>query len=368
LKIPFVQLYSEVKEQIFVEVQGELKELVKSSQFVMGEAVAHFEKEYAELAGCKYGIGINSGTDGLFLALKAFGVEAGDEVITAPNSFLASAGAIAVIGAKPVFCDIGDDYNLDPNKLEAAITPKTKAIMPVHLCGNPADMDPIMEIARKHKLRVVEDAAQSVRAEYKGRRTGSLGDVGAFSLHPLKNLHLWGDGGMMTTNSKDLAEYLRKARNHGLKDRNESEFFSFNSRLDTIQAIVGRKSIKHLEDTTNKRRKNAAYYNERLASVSDYVKRPVLDKDRYHVFHVYVIRAEKRDELQKHLASKGIDTKIHYPIPIHLMKAAEYLGHKKGDFPVTEKLSQEILSIPVRENLSESEINEVCDGIESFYR
>jgi dTDP-4-amino-4,6-dideoxygalactose transaminase len=369
VKIPFVDLCTDEKEHLLQDIFEDMRRVFNSSQYILGDEVANFEKKFARVAGCAHAIGVNSGLDALVLGLRALGIQPGDEVITVPNSYVASAAAIALVGAKIVFVDAGSDYNIDPSLVEAAVTPKTKAIIPVHLTGNPCRMDLILELARKHHLKVIEDAAQSVGATFEGKPVGGMGDLGCFSLHPLKNLHVWGDGGMISTNDKDLDTELRLQRNHGHKTRDEVEFFSYNSRLDSIQAVVATNYLRLLEDTTASRIRHASLYNERLASLEDYVIRPIVDTERVrHVFHIYQICAKDRDKLRDFLLGQGIETKIHYPIPIYLQKAAQSLGYKKGDFPVTDRLVASILSLPVRENLTDDEIHQVCDAIELFYK
>jgi len=368
MDIQLIELNSKAKEAELEQIFAEFRKVFHSSQYVLGEKVKEFEVAYAKLAGCEYGVGVNSGTDASYLAMRALGIGPGDEVITVTNSFVATVGAIVVIGAKPVLVDSDTDFNIDPTKIEEAITPKTKAIYPVHLTGNPCKMDEIMAIAKKHKLFVVEDAAQSIGAKYKGKPVGSFGDAAAFSLHPLKNLHVWGDGGIITTNSKELAENCKLQRNHGMVNRDEVAFFSFNSRLDTLQAIVGLSSLKHLSDTLALRKRHAEIYDERLATLSDYVIRPIWDREHVeHGQHLYVVRVKERESLMKYLTQNGVETKVHYPIPVHLQEAAKDLGYKKGDFPVAEDLCDHILSLPIRENLQNDQINYVCDLLDKFY-
>ena len=359
--------YLNLPAQFDVEaILGDIREELKSCRFILGPQVQEFESDFAKLCKTSYALGLNSGTDALFLAIKAVDIGPGDEVITVPNSFIATAAVIAAAGAKPVFVDVDEEYNMDANLIERAITPRTKAILPVHLTGNPADMPKIMSIAKRHKLFVIEDACQSVGATIDNKPTGSFGDFGCFSLHPLKNLNVWGDGGVITTNSKEFYEKLILLRNHGLKNRNEVEFLAFNSRLDTIQAIVAKRVMKKLDSVTEKRIENARKYNERLAGISEFVSTPTKKKNVKHVFHVYVIRAKRRDELATYLEKNGVETKIHYPIPIHLQKGCHYLGYKLGDFPVCEAQSKEILSLPVHQHLTDNEINYVVDKIKEF--
>lgn len=349
------------------KILSAISEQLKVCQFILGPEVEQFENNFAKLCETKYAIGLNSGTDALFLSLKSLNIGPGDDVITVPNSFIATTGAIVAAGARPVFVDVNDEYNMDMNLIEQAITPHTKAILPVHLTGNPADMQAIMEIARKYNLYVVEDACHSINATINGQPTGSFGDMGCFSLHPLKNLNVWGDGGVLTTSSDELYKKVCLLRNHGLKNRNEVEFLGYNSRLDTIQAIVADDVMKKLPFIIEKRIENARKYDERLADLSEFVTTPRRKKNVKHVFHVYVIQAQKRDKLARYLKQNGIETKIHYPIPIHLQKGCQYLGYKQGDFPVCEAQAKSILSLPVHQLLTDKEIDYVADKVKEFY-
>lgn len=368
IRIPFVSLYTEEKKALLDEVFTEWRKVIETSQFILGQTVADFEVKFAKAAGTRFAVGVNSGLDALILSLRALGIGPGDEVITAANSFLASAAAIELVGARTRFVDVGDDFNLDPAKLEQAITSKTKAVMPVHLTGNPARMKEIAAIAKAKKIAVVEDAAQAIGAMESGKLVGSFGNVSAFSLHPLKNLHVWGDAGMAVTDSEEITANLKLQRNHGLKNRDEADFFSYNSRLDSLQAVVGGTFLKLLHSTTEKRIHNANIYFSRLKGLEEKLKLPVVRPGVRHVFHVFQTRASRRDELKEFLSLHGIETKIHYPIPIHWQKAASHLGYKKGDLPVTDRLATEILSLPIRESLTEDEIHEVCDRVEEFYQ
>ncbi len=365
MQVPYINLGLQniaLKEQLITEFW----KVMESGQFIMGEALTNFEKSFTTLAQTKYALGMANGTDALFLSLKALGIGNGDEVITAPNSFLASASAIALIGAKPVFADVREDFNLDPEMVEKAISTKTKAIIVVHLTGRPAAMDELLAIAKKHNIHIVEDCAQAVGAEYKGKRVGSMGTTGCFSLHPLKNLAASGDGGVITTNDEKVYAYLLKARNHGLKNRDECEFWSYNSRLDNMQAALLNVKLKHIEKWTERRRAIAKLYYERLKDLKMILP---YDKDfEKAVYHTFIIQTDKRNELKEYLASQGVDTKIHYPVPIHLQEAAKYLGYKKGDFPVTEKQTETILSLPVYPELTDEQVNYIADCIIEFYK
>ncbi len=343
------------------------EDIFTNCNFIMGKEVDEFEKHFADYCGVKYAIGLNSATDALFLALKAIGTQNGDEVITAPNSFIATAGAIVAAGASPVFVDVCDDYNINPDLIEKAITPKTKAIMPVHLTGNPADMENILAIANKHNIAIIEDAAQAVGASINNKKVGSFG-IGCFSLHPLKNLNVCGDGGVLTTNDDDIYEKILPSRNHGLISRDESLFFGFNSRLDTIQASIALLGLNEIESVNNKRIENANLYDNKLSTLQDFIKVPKRKTNANQVFHTYVISVKNRNKLIEFLSKNGVETKIHYPIPIHLQKAAQYLGYKKGDFPKAETQANDIISLPIHQYLTHSEINYVCETIYNFYK
>ena len=300
--------------------------------------------------------------------MKALNIGPGDEVITAPNSFIATAGAIANTGARPVFVDVNDEYNIDADLIERVITPHTKVIMPVHLTGNPADMPKIMEIANRYNLYVMEDACQAVGASINGQPVGSFGIAGGLSFHPLKNLNVWGDGGIITTNSKELFDKIVLLRNHGLKNRDEVEFFGYNSRLDTIQAIVANQLLNVLDTITNTRIKNAKIYDDSLSALADYITLPPRKNNVKQVYHTYVIQAKQRDKLLAYLAHNGIEAKIHYPIPIHLQQASRYLGYKEGDFPVCEAQAKSIITLPIHQHLTDDELTYVIDNIRKFYK
>lgn len=364
MKVPYVNLreqHAPLKKEILKAVSA----LLESSEFILGQEVKKLEERFAKYCGTKYAIGVNSGTDALFLALKAVGVKPGDEVITAPNSFLATATCIVAAGAKPVFVDVRDDQNIDPSLIEEKITPQTKAIMPVHLTGKAADMDPILKIAKKYGLDVIEDAAQAIGTKYRGKRAGSFGSINAFSLHPLKTLNACGDGGMVTTDSEEYFNKIVQLRNIGLKNRTESDHWGYNSRLDSIQAAIVNIKFKHIDKWIAQRRKNADYYRKHLSGV---VQCPTEESFERCAYHLFVIQAERRDELHSYLLKNGIDTKIHYPIPIHLQKCAEFFGYEKGDFPNVEKQSKRILSIPIYQTLKKSQLDLVIEKIQKFYR
>jgi dTDP-4-amino-4,6-dideoxygalactose transaminase len=363
VQVPYVNIAAQA-QALRADLLTAASRVVAAGDFILGSDVTAFEEHFAGLCGTRHAVGVANGTDALWLALRALNIGAGDEVITVSNSFIATAGAVAVVGAKPVFVDVRDDYNIDPDLIERAVTPRTKAILPVHLTGKPADMQPVMEIARRCKLHVIEDAAQAVAAEYRGQRVGSFGVINCFSLHPLKNLNACGDAGVMTTNDTELAEKLRKMRNHGLRNRDESEFFAYNSRLDSIQAALLNVKLDHLEQWTEARRANAAFYRERL---KDIVWCPDDAPHERQVYHTFVVQAGRRDELQKFLLDHGIQTKVHYPIPIHLQPAAQHLGYRRGDLPVTERLAQTILSLPIYPELRTEQKELVVTAIRKFY-
>lgn len=365
IKIPYMNIASQ-----HVPIKAELLEVVggviDGGQFILGSEVHAFEQRFAELCDVRFAIAVNSGTDALILALRALGIGPGDEVITVPNSFISSTSCIMLVGAQPVFVDVRDDYNMDPAQLEQAVTLKTKAILPVHLTGRPADMDPISEVARTHGLHLVEDCAQAVLAEYQGRRVGSFGIIGCFSLHPLKTLNACGDGGVLTTNDEALYERLRILRNHGFRTRDDCMVWSINSRLDTLQAAILLVKMKYLNAWTDRRRANAAFYQRVLAGVPS-LRVPNDQPFEKAVYHTFVIEAERRDELKQHLAENGVGSAIHYPVPIHLQEAAEGLGYGPGSFPVTERQAKRMLSLPVYPELQTVELEHVAQAVRAFY-
>ena len=342
--------------------------LLSTGQYTLGPQVQEFETKFAQFCNTDYAVGLNSGTDALFFSMKILGIGPGDEVITAPNSFIATAAAIAHTGAKPVFADVNNEYNIDPELVENAITPDTRAIIPVHLTGNPSDMPMIMDIAEKHGLYVIEDAAQAIGASIDGKKIGSFGIAGCFSLHPLKNLNVWGDGGAVTTNDKELFEKMKLLRNHGLKNRDECALFGYNSRLDTLQAIVAIRLMNDLDMITDTRIRNAGIYDEALANMSEHITIPPRKKNVKQVFHTYVIQAKDRDGLYRYLLENGIEVKVHYPIPIHIQEACQYLGYKEGDFPVCEAQARSILTLPVHQHLTDSQLAYVIETIKKFYQ
>lgn len=360
--------YSYLGQQ-FADIEGLLKEIqrfVATGDFTLGSPLTEFESRFAKLIGTKYAIGVGSGTDAIKLPLRAAGVGHGDEVVTAANTFIATVGAIAEIGAKPVFVDCDDSFCMDVSQVEAAITPRTKAIVPVHFTGYMTEMDPLMAIAKRHGLPVIEDACQGILADIGGKRGGTWGDAGAFSLHPLKNLNVWGDGGVVVTNSDDMNKKLRLLRNHGMKNRDEIEILGYNSRLDTLQAIVGNWLIDQTHDITDKRINNAAYYDRELGKIPQ-IRIPPRPDGRKRVFHLYIVFAEQRDELLKHCLDAGIEAKVHYPIPLYLQEGLKQYGHKAGDFPVTDSHTRNIITFPTDQHLSRAEQDYVIETVAKFY-
>ena len=351
----------------YTKIFKEVEKVVKRGDYTLGKEVDICEKNFAKRTGAKYAISVGNGTDALLLTLKALNIGSGDEVITVPYTFIATVGSIVTAEAKPVFVDIKEDYNMDENKIVTAITKKTKAIMPVHWAGRPCELDKIYSIAKKYKLHVVQDSAHVIGARFKKKHLINFGDACTYSMHPLKNLNVWGDGGFVVTNKKPLAKKLYLIRNHGLKNRNSVEIFGYNSRLDTIQAAVANYKMKNkLNNITNKRIKNATML-DKLLSKNENVTTVKRLKHLKEVFHLYHINVKKRDLLQKYLIKNNIDAKVHYPIPIHLQKAAKYLKYKKGDFPIAEKMANTSLSLPVHEFIDERHIKHMVHYINKFY-
>jgi dTDP-4-amino-4,6-dideoxygalactose transaminase len=358
-------------KQIREEVLAEIVRVVDAQKFILGEDVKKLEADIATYTGAKFAVGCASGSDALILALMALEVRPGDEVLTTPYSFFATAGAISRVGATPVFADIEADtfnVNVDLMRQTLAAHPKVRAIIPVHLFGGCADMDPIMEMANERGIPVVEDAAQSIGSEYKGRQAGNIGRIGCFSFFPSKNLGCYGDGGIVTTNDAALAERLAALRVHGGKKKYYHEWIGMNSRLDTLQAAVLRVKLRYLNGWSEGRRKNAERYRTRFAALGVPVRplKPAAYQTR-HIYNQFVIRGERRDALQAHLKGQGIGTEVYYPIPLHLQPCYADLGHKKGDFPVSEKLAEESLALPVHSELAVEDVEYVCDAIQSFY-
>ena len=346
------------------EIRTAIEEVLQLQRFILGPQGAALEQELARVSGTRFAVGVASGTDALILALHVCGVGPGDEVIVPTFTYVATADSVSLLGAKPVFTDIlPGTFNMDPAQVEARITPRTKAIIPVHLYGQPADMDPILEIARRRGVRVIEDNAQAVAASYRGRPTGSMGDAGCLSFYPTKNLGAYGDGGMIVTNSEELAARLRSLRMHGTrKHKYVSEEQGWNSRLDEIQAAVLRVKLRHLEGWTAARQARAARYSALLSGVED-VTVPEVAPGCEHVYHQYTIRVRNRDHVQRVLAERGIATTVYYPVPLHLQPMYTSVGHKRGDFPTSEKAADEVLCLPIYPELTAEQVERVAAAV-----
>ncbi len=365
MRVPFIDLKSQ-NEFIKDEINTAIKDVIDCCAFAGGPFVEKFEKEFADFCQCREAIGVGSGTAALWLSLLALGIGSGDEVITVPNTFIATAEAISFCGAKPVFVDIDEhSYNMDPLLLENAITPKTKAIIPVHLNGQMADMDPIMEIAKRHNLFVVEDACQAHGAEYKKKKAGSIGHAGCFSFYPGKNLGAFGEAGAVVTNDKSLADRIRMMRDHGQNKKYIHAEIGWNSRMDGIQGAVLSVKLKHLESWNKLRQKHADIYDRMLADI-DQIVTPHQVENRSHIYHIYPIRNKNRDALIEVLREKDIHCGIHYPVPIHLQKAYWNQESDNGHFPVTEQVTSELISLPMFPELTDSMIKIVCKEIEKW--
>jgi len=348
-------------------ILSDIKSLVISGDFTLGKATKEFEEKFAKLIDSKYAIGVNSGTDALFLSLKALGIGSGDEVITTVNTFVATVGAIETSGARTVFVDCNDKYVMDTSQLESAITEKTKAIMPVHYAGQPVNMTEVMAVAKKYNLEVIEDACCAIGASFDEQNCGTIGATGAFSLHPLKNLNVWGDGGVITTSSKEIRDKLHLLRNHGMVDRDHYAEYAYNSRLDSLQAIVGNHLISDVEWITRQRIKHAQKLDFAFKGLSQVITIPPKAVNEKCVYHMYMLLVENRDALNEHLKSKGISSKIHYPIPLHLQQASQHLGYKLGDFPVAESQAKNIITLPIHQHLTADEIDYMIKTVNEFY-
>jgi dTDP-4-amino-4,6-dideoxygalactose transaminase len=366
-QVPLLDLKAQ-HQTIREQVLAALVRTVDSQRFILGEEVKKFEDEIAEYCGTKFAVGCASGSDALILALMALEVGPGDEVLTTPYTFFATAGAISRVGAVPVFVDVEEDtFNLDVGLMKQVLAahPKVRAIMPVHLFGACADMDPILEMADGRGIPVIEDAAQAIGAEYKGRRAGSIGRIGAFSFFPSKNLGGYGDGGMVTTNDESLADRLAALRVHGRTGKYFHQWIGVNSRLDALQAAVLAVKFRYLDGWTAGRQKNADIYRERLASTAVTLPQP-RDYQTRHVYNQFSIRSARRDELQTYLKNNGIGSEVYYPLPLHLQPCYADLGYQKGDFPVSERLAGESLALPIHSELAAEDIDYICDAIRSF--
>jgi dTDP-4-amino-4,6-dideoxygalactose transaminase len=387
MRVPLLDLKAQFA-QIRAEVMPAIERVCAGQQFILGEQVRALEAEIAQYCGASEAVGVSSGTDALLLALMALGIGAGDEVITSPFTFFATAGAIARTGARPVFCDIDpQDYNLSPAATTAFIdrqcVPKgkdlvnratggrIKALMPVHLYGQSADMEPLMQIARRHDLRVIEDAAQAIGTEYKsGARVGSIGDIGCFSFFPSKNLGAFGDAGLCTTNDADLAEHMRVLRVHGGKPKYFHAFIGGNFRIDELQAAVLRVKLKYLDAWTEARQRNAAYYDRALAEsgLARQLVAPRANVGGRHIFNQYVVRAPRRDALKTFLGEREVGSEIYYPVPLHLQQCFAYLGYQRGDFPHSERAAAETLALPIYPELGEADLDYVVANLQEFFK
>jgi len=365
MKVPFLDLKLQY-ESIRDEIQDAINQVIEKTAFTGGPFVSRFEEEFAKFCNCNYAVGVGSGTEAIWLPLVALGIGAGDEVITVPTTFIATAEAISYCGATPVFVDVtADTYNMNPELIEAAITPKTRAIIPVHLFGQMADMDPIMEIARKYELFVIEDACQAHGSEYKGEKAGSIGDAGAFSFYPGKNLGAYGEAGAMVTNDDEQASKIKMLRDHGQMKKYYHEMIGWNARMDGIQGAILSVKLRYLESRNDARRKNARVYNKLLPK-SDGVVTPYESDYGRHVYHIYAVRVKNRDALIAKLSEKEIHCGIHYPIPLHLQEAYKHLGFGKGSYPISEKCTEEFVSLPMYPELTEAQIGYVADAVNAL--
>ena len=345
------------------EIEKAVCEVLRSGSYILGPNVKALEAELAKYIGCNYTVGLNSGTDALHIALRALDIGAGDEVITTAFTFVATTESIEIVGATPVFCDINPDtFNIDADKIEELITPRTKAIMPVHLYGQPADMDKIMDIARRHNLYVIEDCCQAIGAEYKGKKVGTFGDIGCYSFYPTKNLGGMGDGGLITVNSENLKNRIVALRNHGGAIRYHHDEIGLNSRLDEIQAAILRVKLNYIDEWNKARRSHAATYNELFAGCPD-IKTPSELADTYCVYHQYTVKIPNRDEIHKMLQESGIGAMLYYPIPLHMQKVHSHLGYKMGDLPITEKNTEMVISLPMFPELTIEEQKTVASTL-----
>jgi len=369
MKVPYSYLKEQFKEpgRIFTA----LKDVLKRCEFSLGKELKEFENKITAYTGAKYALGTSSGTAAISMLLRASGVGWGDEVITVSQTFIATVGAIVAVGAKPYFVDVKDDFTMDPGLIEKAITPKSRAILPVHYSGNPADMRQIVKIAARHGLSVIEDACCAIGASIDGTHVGNFGNSGAFSVHPLKNLNVWGDGGFIITNSKEIYEKVLLLRNHGLKNRDEAEIFGYNARLDTIQAAVANQLFTQVDEITEKRIRNASRYDKAFSSAGlrPFITVPPRGKQAKHTYHMYMLLVKKRDALLKYLTKRGIEAKVHYPIPVHLQRACKGMAESFGMTDLSRTVSQcgSLITLPVHQYLSEKQIDYVIRSVEGFY-
>ena len=361
--------YSYLKQQFSncEDLWTKLKKFVRTGDFTLGKELKIFETKFAKLIGSKYAVGVNSGTDAIKLSLKALNIKNGDEVITAANTFVATVGAITEIGAKPIFVDCDNTFCMNISELEKKITKKTKAIVPVHFTGYMTNMPKLLRLAKKYNIPIIEDACQSILANINNKNAGTWGDFGAFSLHPLKNINVWSDGGIITTNKKKFYDKLILLRNHGLVDRDTVKICGYNSRLDTFQAVVGNWLLPKAKQIALKRIENANKYDKEFSKIPQLTV-PPRPKNQKIVFHLYIIFAKDRNKLLNYCLKKGIEAKVHYPKPMYLQQSLKFLKHKKGDFPVTDKHTKKIITFPCDQHLSNKEINYVIKTVKKFYK
>jgi dTDP-4-amino-4,6-dideoxygalactose transaminase len=365
MQIKYLDLQAQY-HSIKPEIDAAIQNVLESSTFVLGPSVAEFEKNFAAYCETGFCAGVNSGTSAVLLALRALGIGPGDEVVTTANTFVATIAAIAYTGARPVLVDADPNTrNIDPELISMAISPKTRAIMPVHLYGRIADMEPILRVAANHGLPVVEDSAQAHGARYKGKRAGSIGTIAAFSFYPGKNLGAYGEGGAVTTSDPKLDKAVRVLRDHGSEKKYHYDMIGYNARLEGMQGAILNVKLRHLDKWNQERRRVGLSYNKHLQGVP--VKTPGVHQDHDQVYHVYVIETPRRDELHKYLADHGVPTIMHYPVPVHVQKAFDHLGYREGDFPVTEKLCREVLSLPIYPEMNEEQIAFVAATIKNFF-
>ncbi len=361
--------YSYLKDQFdnCPELWAKLKKFVSTGDFTLGKPLLQFEKRFAKLIGTKYAVGVNSGTDAIKLSLKTLNIKQGDEVITAANTFVATIGAITELGAKPVFVDCDDTFCMNVDQIKQKITKKTKAIVPVHFTGYMTNMIKLKKLSKKYKIPIIEDACQSILGSINKKNAGTWGEFGAFSLHPLKNINVWSDGGIITTNNKAYYKYLLLLRNHGLVDRDTVKISGFNSRLDTFQSVVGNWLLPKAHTIANNRIKNAKYFDKNFNKIKQ-ITIPPRPKNYKIVFHLYIVFAEKRDQLYLYCHSKGIEAKIHYPKPMYLQESLKYLKHKKGDFPVTDSHTRKIITFPCDQHLNKKHLDYIIKTVKDFYK
>lgn len=362
MSVPFID-FSQQHKTIAKEVDRGFKEVFRRADFILGKEAEDFERNFAHYCESQHGVGVNSGTDALYIALSALDLKAGDEVVVPTFTYIATALCVSYVGVNLVFADIEPEtYNIDPKSFEKVITKKTKAVIPVHIYGQPADMDAISKISRRHGIKIIEDAAQAHGSSYQGKRVGSLGDAACFSFYPTKGLGGYGDGGMIVTKSKKIADMSRKLRDYGRRSRYEHELKGHNSRLDTLQAVVLNAKLKHLDAWNGMRQQVAAWYGECLKGTNG-VALPIVKSGRTHVYQTFAVRLKNRKRVMEALKAQGISALIHYPIPIHLQEAYKELKHKRGDFPVAEMICNEILSLPMFPHMTKAQVKSVCDAI-----